>query len=85
SNPDLPRRLQHGFPLTPYDRKTFYGGDAEGYTDYPAHGELAQVGSVIASPPMPAESASEMLQGKGPMAPCPPPRARPLGWARFRL
>ena len=43
SNPDLPRRLQHGFPLTPYDRKTFYGGDAEGYTDYPAHGELAQV------------------------------------------
>jgi N-ethylmaleimide reductase len=40
SNPDLPRRLQHGFPLTPYNRATFYGGDAAGYTDYPAYGEL---------------------------------------------
>jgi len=42
SNPDLPRRLQHGFPLTPYNRKTFYGGDVAGYTDYPEHDELAQ-------------------------------------------
>jgi N-ethylmaleimide reductase len=42
SNPDLPRRLQHGFPLTPYNRATFYGGEAAGYTDYPEHGELAQ-------------------------------------------
>jgi hypothetical protein len=25
------------------DRKTFYGGDVAGYTDYPAHDELAQV------------------------------------------
>ncbi|SHN78931.1 alkene reductase [Bradyrhizobium erythrophlei] len=37
SNPDLPRRLQHGFPLTPYNRATFYGGDEAGYTDYPVH------------------------------------------------
>jgi N-ethylmaleimide reductase len=22
-------------PLTRYDRSTFYGGDARGYTDYP--------------------------------------------------
>ena len=43
SNPDLPRRLQRGFPLTPYNRKTFYGGDVEGYTDYPEHNELARV------------------------------------------
>ena len=43
SNPDLPRRLQHGFPLTPYNRATFYGGEAAGYTDYPVHGELEQV------------------------------------------
>ncbi|MBN8988019.1 MAG: alkene reductase [Rhizobiales bacterium] len=42
SNPDLPRRLQRGFPLTPYNRATFYGGDAAGYTDYPVHDELAQ-------------------------------------------
>jgi N-ethylmaleimide reductase len=40
SNPDLPRRLQSGFPLTPYNRATFYSGEAAGYTDYPAYGEL---------------------------------------------
>ena len=40
SNPDLPRRLRHGFPLTPYNRATFYGGEEVGYTDYPAYGEL---------------------------------------------
>jgi N-ethylmaleimide reductase len=43
SNPDLPRRLAHGFPLTPYNRATFYGGEAAGYTDYPEHNELEQV------------------------------------------
>jgi N-ethylmaleimide reductase len=42
SNPDLPGRLRHGFPLTPYDRATFYGGEEAGYTDYPAYGELEQ-------------------------------------------
>lgn len=37
SNPDLPRRLKEGLPLTPYDRTTFYGADPaeKGYTDYP--------------------------------------------------
>jgi len=40
SNPDLPRRLQLGLPLTPYNRATFYGGEAAGYTDYPVHDEL---------------------------------------------
>jgi N-ethylmaleimide reductase len=40
SNPDLPRRLSHGYPLTPYNRATFYGGEAAGYTDYPVYGEL---------------------------------------------
>jgi N-ethylmaleimide reductase len=42
SNPDLPRRLQCGFPLTPYNRATFYGGEESGYTDYPVYGELEQ-------------------------------------------
>ncbi|HZE55525.1 MAG TPA: alkene reductase [Bradyrhizobium sp.] len=42
SNPDLPRRLQHGFPLTPYNRATFYGGEETGYTDYSGYGELEQ-------------------------------------------
>jgi N-ethylmaleimide reductase len=41
SNPDLPRRLRHGFPITPYNRATFYGGDAAGYTDYPVYDEMA--------------------------------------------
>jgi N-ethylmaleimide reductase len=40
SNPDLPRRLRHGYPLTPYDRATFYGGGKAGYTDYPVYDEL---------------------------------------------
>lgn len=42
SNPDLPRRLAHGYPLTPYNRATFYSGEAAGYIDYPAHDELEQ-------------------------------------------
>jgi N-ethylmaleimide reductase len=35
SNSDLPAKLQADVPLTPYDRATFYGGGAKGYTDYP--------------------------------------------------
>jgi N-ethylmaleimide reductase len=41
SNPDLPRRLREGFPITPYNRATFYGGEEKGYTDYPVYDELA--------------------------------------------
>ncbi|HEU4883637.1 MAG TPA: alkene reductase [Longimicrobium sp.] len=36
ANPDLPERLKAGAPLNEPDRATFYGGDARGYTDYPA-------------------------------------------------
>ena len=36
ANPDLPRRLQLGAPLNEPDQRTFYGGDARGYTDYPS-------------------------------------------------
>ncbi|KAJ5326261.1 uncharacterized protein N7506_009363 [Penicillium brevicompactum] len=41
SNPDLPRRLKEGLPLTPYDRTTFYGADPaeKGYTDYTFYGQ----------------------------------------------
>ncbi len=35
SNPDLPYRIEHDLPLTPYDRSTFYAFDAKGYTDFP--------------------------------------------------
>ncbi|AHY52414.1 putative N-ethylmaleimide reductase, FMN-linked [Bradyrhizobium japonicum SEMIA 5079] len=36
SNPDLPERIRRRLPLNRYDRSTFYGGDAHGYTDYPS-------------------------------------------------
>lgn len=36
ANPDLIRRLEIGVPLNQPDPATFYGGDAKGYTDYPA-------------------------------------------------
>ena len=36
ANPDLPRRLRENAPLNPLDPDTLYGGDAHGYTDYPA-------------------------------------------------
>lgn len=35
ANPDLPQRLAEGLPLNPPNFRTFYGGGAEGYTDYP--------------------------------------------------
>ena len=35
ANPDLPARLRAGPPLNAYNRATFYGGGAAGYTDYP--------------------------------------------------
>ncbi len=35
ANPDLVERLRGDLPLNAYDRKTFYGGDWRGYTDYP--------------------------------------------------
>jgi N-ethylmaleimide reductase len=41
ANPDLPRRLQEGAPLNEPDESTFYGGGAEGYTDYPTLDEVA--------------------------------------------
>ena len=36
ANPDLVERLRRDAPLNPLDKKTLYGGDANGYTDYPA-------------------------------------------------
>jgi N-ethylmaleimide reductase len=36
ANPDLDERFRKGGPFNPPDRKTFYGGAAKGYTDYPA-------------------------------------------------
>lgn len=36
ANPDLVQRLRDDAPLNDPDQATFYGGDAKGYTDYPA-------------------------------------------------
>ena len=36
ANPDLAQRLRRDAPLAEAQRATFYGGGAEGYTDYPA-------------------------------------------------
>ncbi len=38
ANPDLPARLRQGAALAEADPDFFYGGGAEGYTDYPAMG-----------------------------------------------
>jgi N-ethylmaleimide reductase len=35
SNPDLPYRLKHNLPLTPYVRDAFWGGTEKAYTDFP--------------------------------------------------
>jgi N-ethylmaleimide reductase len=35
SNPDLVERLKVGAALNDWDKNTFYGGGAKGYTDYP--------------------------------------------------
>jgi len=36
SNPDLVERLKQGAALNDWDKNTFYGGGAKGYTDYPS-------------------------------------------------
>lgn len=40
ANPDLVARLKTGSELNRYDRSTFYGGNAAGYTDYPTFEEI---------------------------------------------
>jgi N-ethylmaleimide reductase len=37
SNPDLPYRLKHKLPLTPYVRAGFWGGDETHYSDFPTY------------------------------------------------
>lgn len=41
ANPDLVERFNNNWPLNAPDQKTFYGGDAKGYTDYPTYAESA--------------------------------------------
>ncbi|WP_270087699.1 alkene reductase [Sphingobacterium sp. SYP-B4668] len=37
SNPDLTDRMYHNWPLAEGDRTSFYGGNHQGYTDYPTY------------------------------------------------
>jgi len=39
SNPDLPERFRNGWPLTPYYRDAFWGGNEKGYNDWPFYQE----------------------------------------------
>ena len=48
ANPDLPKRIKLGLPLNRYDRSTFYGFDAHGYTDYPTYEEVKAEGTEVA-------------------------------------
>lgn len=37
ANPDLPARIQNGFPLAPHDPNTLFGSAEKGLTDYPEY------------------------------------------------
>lgn len=42
ANPDLPERLRHDWPLTPYVRDAFWGGTAQDYNDFPEYSAEAE-------------------------------------------
>ncbi|NCO19909.1 MAG: alkene reductase [Gammaproteobacteria bacterium] len=42
ANPDLPQRLAQHAPLDKWDDSTFYGGNEQGYTDYPTLEEVGK-------------------------------------------
>lgn len=48
SNPDLPYRLEHKLPLTPYVRDAFWGGSEENYSDFPTYQEALAKEAAIA-------------------------------------
>ncbi|RGP73163.1 nadph2 dehydrogenase [Fusarium longipes] len=43
AKPDLPARIKNGWPLTKYDRSTFYKVNEVGYSDYRPHGYVLRV------------------------------------------
>ncbi|RAS33256.1 hypothetical protein BX591_107173 [Paraburkholderia bryophila] len=47
SNPDLPYRLKHKLPLTPYVRAAFWGGDETHYSDFPAYQPVAEAEATV--------------------------------------
>jgi N-ethylmaleimide reductase len=64
SNPYLPRRIEFGLPLNPYDRSTFYAFDGRGYTDYPAYDvRKLEETCVIEKIPLGTSSGEELPPG----------------------
>ncbi|NYH16500.1 alkene reductase [Paraburkholderia bryophila] len=47
SNPDLPYRLKHKLPLTPYVRAAFWGGDETHYSDFPVYQPVAEAEATV--------------------------------------
>jgi N-ethylmaleimide reductase len=47
SNPDLPQRLKHGYPLTPYVRDAFWGGTELHYNDFLTYHEQEDLAAKI--------------------------------------
>jgi N-ethylmaleimide reductase len=41
ANPDLPKRLYAGWPLNELRLNHLFGGDAEGYIDYPRYDDCS--------------------------------------------
>ena len=39
SNPDLPNRIKHGYPLAAHDPESLFGGAEKGLTDYPEYSQ----------------------------------------------
>ena len=72
SNPDLPERLRHGWPLTPYRREAFWGGDEHGYSDYPSYQDVSapSAGDARPVPLCGAECKQCGLRGPAHSMPC---------------
>lgn len=72
SNPDLPERLRHGWPLTPYRREAFWGGDEQGYSDYPSYQDVSapSAGDARPVPLCGAECKQCGLRGPAHSMPC---------------
>jgi N-ethylmaleimide reductase len=49
SNPDLAQRYRNGWPINRLDYDTFYTQGAEGYSDYPAYSDSADMQSMLPS------------------------------------
>lgn len=50
ANPDFVTRLQTGAPMNQADRNTFFGGTAQGYTDYPALAQSRPITNAAGTP-----------------------------------